>query len=60
MRKTIIIWIFFNIYVLGIMALKDSMPSPKMKRVYTILQKHIPYTLEKELEDIQLLVMKQV
>jgi hypothetical protein len=32
---------------LGIMALKEGMPTPKNERVYSILQKHMPYTLEK-------------
>jgi hypothetical protein len=48
MRKKLLLFGFFAIFMfLGIMALKDGMPSPKNERVYTILQKYIPYTLEK-------------
>ena len=48
MRKKLLVLAFFVIFMfLGIMALKDSMPEPKNERVYTILQKHMPYTLEK-------------
>lgn len=48
MRKKLLIFAFFAIFMfLGIMALKEGMPSPKSERVYAILQKHMPYTLEK-------------
>ena len=48
MRKKLLVLAFFVIFMfLGIMALKDSMPEPKNERVYTILQKHMPDTLEK-------------
>ena len=48
MRKKLLVLAFFVILMfLGIMALKDSMPEPKNERVYTILQKHMPDTLEK-------------
>ena len=48
MRKKLLVLAFFVIFMfLGIMALKDSMPEPKNERVYEVLQKHIPYTLEK-------------
>ncbi len=48
MRKKLLVFAFFAIFMfLGIMALKDSMPEPKNERVYTILQKHMPYTMEK-------------
>ena len=48
MRKKLLVFAFFVVFMfLGIMALKDSMPEPKNERVYTILQKHMPYTLEK-------------
>jgi hypothetical protein len=32
---------------LGIMALKDGMPTQKNERVYSLLQNHMPYFLEK-------------
>ncbi|KAB7888011.1 hypothetical protein [Poseidonibacter ostreae] len=39
---------FFAVFMLlGIMALKQGMPSAKDQRVYPILQKHMPYVLEK-------------
>ena len=48
MRKKLLLFAFFAIFMfLGIMALKDGMPSPKNERVYSILQKHMPYSLEK-------------
>jgi hypothetical protein len=48
MKKKLLLFAFFAIFMfLGIMALKDGMPSPKNERVYSILQKHMPYTLEK-------------
>ena len=48
MRRKLLIFAFFVVFMfLGIMALEDSMPEPKNERVYTILQKHMPYTLEK-------------
>jgi hypothetical protein len=48
MKKKLLLFAFFAIFMfLGIMALVDGMPSPKNERVYTILQKHMPYTLEK-------------
>ena len=46
--KNLLIIAFFAIFMfLGISALKQGMPSPKNERVYTILQKHMPYVLEK-------------
>lgn len=48
MGKKLLLFAFFAIFMfLGIMALKEGMPSPKNERVYAILQKHMPYTLEK-------------
>ncbi|NCB12007.1 MAG: hypothetical protein EOM78_10300 [Erysipelotrichia bacterium] len=48
MKKKLLIFAFFAVFMfLGIMALKDGMPAPKNERVYIILQKHMPYTLEK-------------
>ena len=39
---------FFAVFMLlGLMALKEGMPSKKDARVYPILQKHMPYILEK-------------
>lgn len=46
--RQLLIGAFFAIFMfIGLMALKDGMPSEKNERVYTILQKHIPYKLEK-------------
>jgi len=46
--KNLLIIAFFAIFMfLGISALKEGMPSPKNERVYTILQKHMPYVIEK-------------
>lgn len=46
--KNLLIIAFFAIFMfLGITALKQGMPSPKNERVYTILQKQMPYVLEK-------------
>ena len=48
MGKKLLLFAFFAIFMfLGIMALKEGMPTPKNERVYSILQKHMPYTLEK-------------
>ena len=48
MKKNLLIFAFFAIFMfLGITAMEDSLPSAKNERVYTILQKHMPYTLEK-------------
>lgn len=48
MKKKLLLFAFFAIFMfLGIMALKEGMPTPKNERVYSILQKHMPYTLEK-------------
>jgi hypothetical protein len=39
---------FFAVFMLlAIMALKEGMPSHKDERVYPILQKYIPYVIEK-------------
>lgn len=46
--KNLLIIAFFAVFLfLGISALKQGMPSPKNERVYTILQKHMPYVVEK-------------
>lgn len=48
MKKILLLLGFFTIFItLGILALKDGMPSQKNERVYQILQEHMPYTLEK-------------
>ena len=48
MKKNLLIFAFFAIFMfLGITAMEDSLPSAKNERVYAILQKHMPYTLEK-------------
>ena len=48
MKKKLLLFAFFAMFMfLGIMALKEGMPTPKNERVYSILQKHMPYTLEK-------------
>ncbi len=46
--KNLLIIAFFAVFMfLGLEALKQGMPSEKNERVYTILQKHMPYVLEK-------------
>ncbi len=46
--KNLLVIAFFAIFMfLGLNALKQGMPSEKNERVYAILQKHMPYTLEK-------------
>jgi len=46
--KNLLIVAFFIIFMfLGLQALKEGMPSDKNERVYTILQKHMPYVVEK-------------
>ncbi|AXH14060.1 hypothetical protein [Malaciobacter mytili] len=46
--KPLLIIAFFIIFMfLSIFALKESMPSYKNKRVYTILENYIPYIIEK-------------
>ena len=46
--KNLLITAFFVIFmVLGIMALKEGMPSERNERVYPLVQKHIPYVIEK-------------
>lgn len=46
--KNLLIIAFFIIFMfLGLSTLKESMPSEKNERVYTILQKHMPYIVEK-------------
>ncbi|MDZ7817825.1 MAG: hypothetical protein U5K55_04025 [Aliarcobacter sp.] len=48
MKKKLLLFAFFAIFMfLGINALKEGMPSPKNERVYSLLEKHMPYTLEK-------------
>jgi hypothetical protein len=39
---------FFAVFMLlAIMALKEGMPSERNERVYPLVQKHIPYVIEK-------------
>lgn len=46
--RNLLIVAFFAIFMfLGLNALKEGMPTEKNERVYTILQKYIPYTIEK-------------
>jgi hypothetical protein len=45
--KILIVAFFAVFMLLGLMALKEGMPSKKDERVYPILQKHMPYILEK-------------
>lgn len=46
--KNLLIVAFFAIFMfLGFEALRQGMPSDKNERVYTILQKHMPYIVEK-------------
>ncbi len=50
MRNKLLIIAFFAIFMfLGLSALKQGMPSNKNERVYTLLQKYIPYVLEKRI-----------
>lgn len=46
-KKLLIIAFFVIFMFLGLMALKEGMPSDKDARVYPILQKHMPYIVEK-------------
>lgn len=46
--KKLLIAAFFIIFMfLGITTLKESMPSPKNDRIYSILQEQMPYIVEK-------------
>ncbi len=46
--KNLLIVAFFIVFMfLGLGALKQGMPSEKNERVYTILQKYMPYEVEK-------------
>ncbi|RXK05348.1 hypothetical protein [Halarcobacter bivalviorum] len=46
--KSLLIIAFFIIFIfLSITALKESMPSPRNERVYSILENYIPYVIEK-------------
>lgn len=46
--KNLLIIAFFAVFMfLGLEALRQGMPSEKNERVYTILQKHMPYVVEK-------------
>ncbi|QKJ21827.1 hypothetical protein [Poseidonibacter lekithochrous] len=46
--KQLLIAAFFIIFMfLGITTLKESMPSPKNDRIYSILQEQMPYIVEK-------------
>jgi len=46
--KNLLIVAFFIIFMfLGLNALKQGMPSDKNERIYTYLQKHMPYEVEK-------------
>lgn len=48
MKKKLLFIGFLGIFLfLGIMALKDGMPTQKNERVYSLLQNHMPYFLEK-------------
>jgi len=46
--KNLLIIAFFIVFMfLGINALREGMPSEKNERIYTILQQHMPYIVEK-------------
>jgi len=46
--KNLLIIAFFIVFMfLGINALREGMPSEKNERIYTILQQHMPYLVEK-------------
>lgn len=46
-RNLLIVAFFIIFMFLGITTMKDSMPSPKNDRIYTILQEQMPYVVEK-------------
>lgn len=46
-KKLLIVAFFIIFMFLGITTLKESMPSPKNDRIYSILQEHMPYVVEK-------------
>ncbi len=46
-RNLLIIAFFIIFMFLGITALRQGMPSEKNERIYTMLQKHMPYVVEK-------------
>ena len=46
-RNLLIIAFFIIFMFLGLTALKQGMPSDKNERIYTMLQKHMPYEVEK-------------
>ncbi len=46
-RNLLIVAFFIIFMFLGITTMKDSMPSPKNDRIYTILQEKMPYVVEK-------------
>jgi len=54
--KNLLIVAFFVIFMfLGLTALKQGMPSEKNERVYTLLQKHMPYEIEKRAGGLSIL-----
>jgi len=46
-RNLLIVAFFIIFMFLGLQALKQGMPSDKNERIYPILQKHMPYVVEK-------------
>lgn len=46
-RNLLIVAFFIIFMFLGITTLKESMPSPKNDRVYSMLEEQIPYVIEK-------------
>lgn len=46
-RNLLIVAFFIIFMFLGITTLKDSMPSEKNDRIYSMLQEQIPYVIEK-------------
>lgn len=46
-RNLLIVAFFIIFMFLGITTLKESMPSPKNDRIYSMLQEQIPYVIEK-------------
>jgi len=54
--KKLLIVAFFVIFMfLGLTALKQGMPSEKNERVYSLLQKHMPYEIEKRAGGLSIL-----
>ncbi|WP_072679971.1 hypothetical protein [Arcobacter sp. LA11] len=47
LSRLLIVAFFIVFMFLGLQALRQGMPSEKNERIYTMLQKHMPYEVEK-------------